>query len=339
MKIAFLINQTHKEEEKFTTTILALKALERGHTVMYIGLADFVYEDEQRVLAHCRIVEPEQQIDTGDKLMKHLKDAKKTLVDLSTVEVLWLRFDPTLDMINRPWAAASGIQFAQLVKKNGGFVINDPDNLVQANNKLYLENFPKAVRPKTMVTRNHEDILRFLEEQNDKIILKPLKGSGGKNVFMIKYDERQNLKQTVEAIARDGYVIAQEYLPEAHKGDIRFFLMDGEPLVVDGVYAAVQRVQPENEIRSNIHQGATAQVAEITEDILNLTKQVSLTLKNDNMYLVGLDIVGDKIMEVNVFSPGALYHSIKLGKKDFAGAIIADLEKRVENFYAAIDAD
>lgn len=339
MKIAFLINQTHKEEEKFTTTILALKALERHHTVMYIGLADFIYEDEQRVLAHCRVVEPESGVDSSEKLMKYLKDRKKQRIDLADVDVLWLRFDPTLDMINRPWAAASGIQFAQLVKKNGGFVINDPDNLVQANNKLYLENFPKSVRPKTMVTRNHEDVLRFLEEQKDNIILKPLKGSGGKNVFMIKYDERQNLKQTVEAIARDGYVIAQEYLPEAKKGDIRFFMLDGEPLIVDGVFAAVKRVQSENEIRSNIHQGATAQAADITEDILHLTQQVSQKLKNDNMYLVGLDIVGDKIMEVNVFSPGALYHAIQLGGKDFSGAIIADLEKRVEQFYGAIGAD
>ena len=333
MKIAFLINQTHKEEEKFTTTILALKALERGHTVLYIGLADFVYEDEHSIHAHCRIVHPEEKIDQGKKLMEHLKNVKKTLVDLATVEVLWLRFDPTLDMINRPWAAATGIQFAQLVKKNGGFVINDPDNLVQANNKLYLENFPKAVRPKTMVTRNHEDVLRFLDEQQNKIILKPLKGSGGKNVFMIKYDERRNLKQTVEAISRDGYVIAQEYLPDAPKGDIRFFMLDGEPLVVNGKYAAVQRVQPENEIRSNIHQGATAQHAEITEDILHLVGQVSQKLKDDNMYLVGLDIVGDKIMEVNVFSPGALAHAIHLEDEDFAGAIIADLEERIAVFY------
>ena len=140
--------------------------------------------------------------------------------------------------------SATGIQFAQLVKKNGGFVINDPDNLVQANNKLYLENFPKRSAQKPWSLATTKMSLRFLDEQQNKIILKPLKGSGGKNVFMIKYDERQNLKQTVEAISRDGYVIAQEYLPDAPKGDIRFFMLDGEPLVVNGKYAAVQRVQP-----------------------------------------------------------------------------------------------
>ncbi|MGB7527656.1 glutathione synthase [Sphingobacterium cellulitidis] len=333
MKIAILINQSHKEEEKFTTTILALKALERGHTVLYIGLADFVYEDEQTILAHCRIISPELGLTKGSDFVNHLKDAEKTLVDLNEIDILWLRFDPTLDMINRPWAAAAGIQFAQIVKRNGRLVINDPDYLVQANNKLYLENFPKSVRPKTLVTRNHNDVLRFLEEQQDKIILKPLKGSGGKNVFMIDYKDRQNLKQTVEAISRDGYVIAQEYLPEAKKGDIRFFMMGGEPLIVDGKYAAVRRVQKEDEIRSNIHQGAKPEVAIIDDNILQLVNKVSQQLKDDNMYLVGLDIVGDKIMEVNVFSPGALYHASKLQERDFANAIIVDLENRVKEFY------
>ncbi|MGJ1203348.1 ATP-grasp domain-containing protein [Sphingobacterium lactis] len=333
MKIAILINQSHKEHERFTTTLLALKALERGHTVIYIGLADFIYEGEKNISAHCRILTPAHELRNDREFIKFLKAAKKEKVNMKDIDVLWLRFDPTLDMINRPWAAASGVQFAQLIKKMGKLVINDPDNLVEANNKLYLENFPKAVRPKTLVTRNHEDVERFLDAQKDKIILKPLKGSGGKNVFMIDFKERQNLKQTVEAIARDGYIIAQEYLHEATKGDIRFFLLDGKPLMVDGEYAAVRRVQQENEIRSNIHQGATAEKAEITEDILKLVKQVSTQLKKDEMYLVGLDIVGDKIMEVNVFSPGALNHATELFDRDFAGAVIENLEKKVKKYY------
>ena len=334
MKIAFLINQTHKEEAGFTTTLLALRALERGHIIYYIGLADFVYADDQRILAHCRIVFPNSSGSTPEELLKNLKQTKKDLVDLTDIDVLWLRFDPTLDMIARPWAASAGIQFAQLVKRNGRLVINDPDNLIQANNKLYLENFPKDVRPKTIVTRFHEDVLSFLEEKKDDIILKPLKGSGGKNVFILKYNERQNLKQIVEAIARDGYVIAQEYLPEAAKGDIRFFLINGSPLMRNGRYAAVKRVQPANELRSNIHQGAKPEAVEITEEILTLVDKVTEKIKDDNMYLVGLDIVGDKIMEINVFSPGALVHATHLNNEDFATTIIEDLENKVNLFYS-----
>jgi len=333
MKIAILINQTHKEEAGFTTTQLAQTALKRGHTVYYIGLADFIYQGERTISAHARTLAPEDYRDDREELIELLKEARKERINFNQVDVLWLRFDPSMDMINRPWAAATGIQFAQLIKENGRLVINDPDYLVQANNKLYLENFPKSVRPKTIVTRNHQDVLHFLETQQERIILKPLKGSGGKNVFMIDYDERQNLKQTVEAIARDGYVIAQEYLPEASKGDTRLFLIDGEPLMVDQKYAAVKRVQQKDEIRSNIHQGGRAELATIDQTTLQLVSKISQQLRDDNMYLVGLDIVGDKIMEINVFSPGALPQASELLGVDFSEAVIEDLETKVKRFY------
>src|SRR5690606_22378249 len=94
------------------------------------------------------------------------------------------------------------------------------------------------IRPKTMITRSYQDVVDFLEKQDHQIILKPLTGSGGKNVFLVKKDERHNLKQTVEVITRDGYLLAQEYLPEAANGDIRFFLLDGDPVIIDGKYAS-----------------------------------------------------------------------------------------------------
>ena len=333
MKIAFLINQTHKEEYIFTTTALALHALHRGHTIMYIGLADFLYVDDTHIDAHVRLIEPLPQINSNKELLDQLKKQTKQRISMLDVDILWLRFDPVIDMHNRPWAPAMGLQFAQLLKKLGKFVINDPDELMQASNKLYLENFPREIRPKTVVTRNYNDILDFLHNQNDKIILKPLKGSGGKNVFMISRNELHNLKQTVEVIARDGYVIAQEYLPEATKGDLRFFLLDGEPIVMDGKYAAVQRVQPEGEIRSNIHQGAKAQIANVTEQTLQLVQKVSKKLRQDGMYLVGLDIVGDKIMEINVFSPGALSSASHLNGVNYMDYIIRDLEEKTKSFY------
>lgn len=333
MKIAFLINQTHKEEAYFTTTTMALHALKRGHTILYIGLADFVYVNDKHIDAHVRLISPDTSLTDNEELLEKLKKQPKERISMMDVDVLWLRFDPVIDMHNRPWAPSMGLQFAQLLKKLGRFVINDPDELIQASNKLYLENFPREIRPKTVVTRNYDDILDFMNKQNDKIILKPLKGSGGKNVFMISPNELHNLKQTVEVIARDGYVIGQEYLPEATKGDMRFFLLNGEPIVIDGKYAALQRVQQQGEIRSNIHQGAKAEIASVTEGTLKLVNKVSDKLRRDGMYLVGLDIVGDKIMEINVFSPGALSAASNLNNVDYIEYLIKDLEERVPSFY------
>ncbi|UIR57714.1 glutathione synthase [Sphingobacterium sp. SRCM116780] len=327
MKIAFVINQTHKEKAGFTTTLLAYSALQRGHSVYYIGLADFVYLDHDKIAAHARIIRQIGNIADTQQLIDALKSTSKERVFMDDFDVLWLRFDPVLDMINRPWAAAMGLQFAQLAQKLGVRVLNDPRALVDAENKLYLENFPEEIRPRTIVTRSYDDVKQFFEEQHHEIILKPLKGSGGKNVFLVNKQESKNLKQIVEVICRDGYLIAQEYLPKAQYGDIRFFLLNGKPLIRNGKYASVHRVQSTGEIRSNIHQGAKAQKAVISPEMLQMVEKVAEKLIQDGMYFVGLDIIDDKIMEINVFSPGALLQASELNGEDYAAAIIEDLEK------------
>lgn len=328
MKIAFVINQTHKETARFTTTVLALKAHQMGHEIYYIGLADFYYESAH-IAAHVRKVLPDQMLTSTNSLMEVLRATEKTKMMLEDMDVVWLRFDPVLDMVSRPWAAASALQFAALLKEKGVLVINDPDSLSRASNKLYLEGFDESIRPKTIVTRNYADVIEFFEQQNKLIILKPLKGSGGKNVFLINKDNQQNLKQTVEAIARDGYVIGQEYLPEAARGDIRFFLLNGEPISINGKYAAVHRVQQGDEIRSNVHQGAKTQAAIISPELLLMVDKIRNKLVQDGMYFVGLDVVGDRIMEINVFSPGALCQTEEIVKEDFSALIIEKLAEKV----------
>ena len=329
MNIAFLVNQTHKEEPAFTTTVLALKAHKRGHTIFYIGLADFTYHNEHNIGAHCRVVDPSENIENQEQFLENVRNKEKQYIDASQMDVLWLRYDPVLDMINRPWASPTALQFTQLIKRQGTWVINDPDKLVEATNKLYLEYFPKQIRPKTMITRSYQDVVDFLEKQDHQIILKPLTGSGGKNVFLVKKDERHNLKQTVEVITRDGYLLAQEYLPEAANGDIRFFLLDGDPVIIDGKYASVNRIQKKGDIRSNIHQGGSAEPADINDTILATVSQVTEKLKEDGMYFVGLDIVGDKIMEINVFSPGGLNLASTLNNVDYFNLVLDHIEKRV----------
>lgn len=119
MKIAFVINQTHKETERFTTTLLALRAHQLGHAVYYIGLADFYYESAH-IAAHVREVLPSQQISSAKQLMEVLRATTKIKMELEKMDVIWLRFDPVLDMVNRPWAASSALQFASLLKEKGG---------------------------------------------------------------------------------------------------------------------------------------------------------------------------------------------------------------------------
>ena len=144
-------------------------------------------------------------------------------------------------------------------------VLNDPDSLGRAINKLYFQSFPVEARAETLITRHEADIKAFAKAHDGNIILKPLQGSGGSGVFKVDTGSKSNINQMIEAIGRDGYIIAQAYVPAAKKGDIRFFLMNGQPLQIDGKYAALRRVASKDDIRSNIHAGGTAEAVEIGE--------------------------------------------------------------------------
>ena len=213
--------------------------------------------------------------------------------------------------------------------RNGVLVLNHPSSLASAVNKMYFQHFPEILRPKTVITRDHDEVKKFFETQKRKMILKPLQGSGGTNVFMMDKKNEHNLSQTIDAICRDGFVIAQEYLPEAKNGDTRLFLMNGEPLQVDGQYAIMQRVNASNDIRSNIHAGGRPEKAKMTDQIMELADIVRPKLIQDGMFLVGIDIVGDKLMEINVFSPGGLNVMGQMYDVDFSTPVIEAIEKKV----------
>jgi glutathione synthase len=240
-----------------------------------------------------------------------------------------MRTDPAVDAVDRPWAVASGVLFGQLAAARGVLVVNDPYRLANALNKAYFQHFSEEVRPRTLISRDTDAITAFIDELGGHAVLKPLQGSGGSGVFVITHDEAPNLNQIMEAIGRDGYIVAQELLPEAEDGDVRLFVMDGVPLRCDGHVAAFRRVNEGPDIRSNMYAGGQAKPAEVTDAMLTVVDKVRPKLIADGMFLVGLDIVGEVLVEVNVFSPGGLGSCEGLYGCDFAGTVIDALERKI----------
>lgn len=207
--------------------------------------------------------------------------------------------------------------------------MNDPDGMAIAQNKLYLQGFPELVRPKTIISKNLKEIRAFIDEQADGVIIKPLSGSGGKNVFKISSPKDPNINQIFEAVSEEGYLIGQQYLPQATGGDIRMFLMNGAPLERDGKYAALRRVPAKGDVRSNVHAKGTIEKVEVSNDVLKIAELVRPKLIKDGMFLVGLDIVGSHILEFNVFTPGNLFSICDMLDADFAETIIMSLESKM----------
>ncbi len=146
---------------------------------------------------------------------------------------------------------------------------------------------------------------------------------------MVREDDLPNLNQMIDAVSRDGYVIAQQYLPAAEEGDMRLFVLNGRPLRVKGKYAAFRRVRSGGDMHSNIHAGGKLAEAQVSDAELHIAEIVRPKLVQDGMFLVGLDIVGDKLMEINVFSPGGFGSAQKFTKINFNKYVIGALERKV----------
>jgi glutathione synthase len=219
--------------------------------------------------------------------------------------------------------------FGGVAVSRGVIVLNDPGGSYKALNKMYLATVPAEIRPRTLITRDAEEIKRFIDQQDGRAILKPLSGFGGQNVFLVNPDEVANVNQMIDAVKRDGYVMVQEYLPAAEDGDVRMILVNGHPLEVDGEVAAFRRVPAGEDLRSNMAAGGTPETVEMNDDLMRVAGVIRPKLVEDGMFFVGLDIAKDKLLELNVFSPGGLGSPEKLTGVDFAPSVIEAIERKV----------
>ena len=242
MLIAFFVNDMEREFAGYTTTVLAYEAAQPR---------------PRRLLRHARPIScspPTTSLHVHGRFLpkKKFKDRDGFLHDAAgrRCKIEPARHDGgrRADAAQRPLARCagrcrgrrrSGSCSGARRQSAGSSCVNDPDSLSKAINKLYFQSFPVEARAETLISRNEDDIKAFAKAHKDNIILKPLQGSGGSGVFKLDAKAKSNINQMIEAIGRDGYIIAQAYVPAAKKGDIRLFLMNGVPLQIDGKYAAL----------------------------------------------------------------------------------------------------
>jgi len=317
MRIGFVVNDVSTEQAKTTTTRLALAAHNRGHDSWLMGVGDFDLDAAEKVCARARRA-PRPRYKSLDSYLSDLQGPRGTAerITVDDLDVVMLRNDPALD-VARPWAQSAGIIFGRTAQRRGVIVLNDPDGLSRAQNRMYYQDFPEEIRPRTLITRDRKEIRAFAGEQGGSIVLKPLSGALGTNVFLVRPDDLANLNQMIDAVSRDGYVIAQEYLAAAAEGDTRLFVMNGQPLRHKGKYAAYRR------------RGNAVAPAEIDDTALHVAEIVRPKLAMDGMFLVRLDIVGDKLMEIDVFNPRGLGSAHRIEGVRFTKPVIDALERKV----------
>ena len=147
MKVGFIVNDVATEEKGYTTTRLGMTAVNQGHEVWVMGVGDLLYNPDETIVAHARSVNG-KNYKSNEVYLNELKGpkAKKGRIVIDDLDVVMLRNDPSDDAINRPWAASAGIVFGRMAMGSGTIILNDPNGLAKATNKMYFQGFPEEVR-------------------------------------------------------------------------------------------------------------------------------------------------------------------------------------------------
>ena len=301
--------------DKDTTFALMLEAQRRGHT-LYVIDHRALYCDGADVRAVARRAEVRRPTTTSEP---HYTLHESTVVALAGLDAVLMRTDPPVDA---DYLYATHL--LSLVEARGVFVLNRPSGLRNANEKLYALNFPDCV-PRTLVTRDLHQLKEFLAELGGEMIVKPPHGWGGLSVFHVHSRDR-NLNAILEMMTDNGrqLTMAQQYVPEVRQlGDERVIVLDGEPL------GAIARIPREDEHRSNIHVGGAVHKVVLGPRERRICERVAPRLRADGLYLVGLDIIGDYLTEVNVTSPTGIQEIDRIDGICLEARVLDFIERKV----------
>lgn len=296
--------------DKDTTFAFVRSAQARGHRCLHADPSDLACEG-RRVSASVR---PLSVSDTAP----HVTLGERETVDLARLDAVIVRKDPPFDTIYLHLT-----QQLDLIKDRT-LVVNDPRALRDANEKLYALFFEKWM-PRTLVTRDRTAIFEFLRLVGGQAVLKPLDGAGGSSVVTLRSDDK-NARALCDMLTQEGKVQAmvQQFQPSIVRGDKRVILLDGRPL------GAILRVPRPDEFRANIHVGGSVEATTLTAEEEALVADVGPQLAARGLFFVGLDLIGGKLIEVNVTSPTGIQELGRLTRTRPEDAVIDWLETNAQ---------
>jgi glutathione synthase len=252
-----------------------------------------------------------------DEPGNHFSLGEPWRADLSEMDVVLLRQDPPFDM--------NYITTTHILERihPGTLVVNDPAWVRNSPEKIFVTEFPDLM-PETLITKDRQEVADFRHKYGD-IIVKPLYGNGGAGIFHLAEADR-NLASLLEMFGqlfREPYIV-QRYLKEVRNGDKRIILIDGEPV------GAINRIPAEYESRSNMHVGGRPERTELTAREREICARIGPELRRRGFILVGIDVIGDFMTEINVTSPTGIREVQRFGGADIAALFWDAVEKKLQ---------
>jgi glutathione synthase len=299
--------------KKDSSFAMLLQAQQRGYQIHYMEMADlYMLEGQSRARTKMLTVE--------ENSAGWYQFGSEQDIALSELNVILMRKDPPFDT---EYIYATYI--LERAEEQGSLIVNKPQSLRDANEKLYTSWFSQFT-PKTLVSRDAKRIKAFYQAETD-IILKPLDGMGGTSIFRLKPGDA-NVSVIIETLTEHGsrYTMAQRYIPEITDGDKRILIVNGKP-----VPYCLARIPASGETRGNLAAGGRGEARPLSDTDWAIANAVGPTLKAKGLIFVGLDVIGDKLTEINVTSPTC----IREIEAAFSISITALLFDEIEQLLAA----
>jgi glutathione synthase len=296
---------------KDSSLAMLLAAQRRGWELIYFRQADLAIRDGTPLGQGRRLTvhdDPRRWFELGDAWQGQLEE----------LDSVFMRKDPPFDM-----EYIYTTYILELAEMRGVLIVNKPASLRDINEKAYTAWFPHCTPP-SLISRSHESLKAFLKEQQ-KIVLKPLDGMGGRSIFVIG-DGDLNTNVIIETLTDYGarFALAQRYVPEISAGDKRILLIDGKP-----VDFALARIPGPDDPRGNLVMGAKGEGRELTERDRWLCAQVGPVLRDKGVMFAGLDVIGDFLTEINVTSPTGIRELDRQFNIDIAAMLFDAVELRL----------
>ena len=305
MNIAFIMDPLEGiNKKKDTSYILMVAALERGHRVFHIDQNDL--EIREGAVVYSQVTE----------VKNPFQAQKKVEMSLSEMQYIWVRKDPPFD--RRYFYTTLILDYLPSSTK----VLNRPQSLRDWNEKLCALRYGKWV-PETLISQDVESILQFVQRQ-ESVIIKPIDGFGGKGIIKVQKDDPELKKKVLQSTQNASHkVVVNEFIQEAELGDKRILLVNGEPI------GAILRVAEVKGGLNNLDQGGRAQRVELSDFDQQLCREMKADLLDAGLFFVGIDLLGEKLTEINVTSPTGLQELIQFSKTPHHLHIIELLESGI----------
>ncbi len=313
MRLAFILDPLeHIKTYKDSTFAIMRAAAARGHTL-------FVMEQQDVVLRNDQVTGLTRKLDMLDDDRHWYDLAEAAATPLAAFDAVLMRKDPPFDM-----EYVFSTYLLELAEAQGARILKKPRAIRDYNEKLAIAKFPRFMAP-TLVTRQLELIRAFIAEHRD-VIVKPLDAMGGAGVFRITALD-VNLNVILETVTELGRrtIMAQRYIPEIAQGDKRILIIDGE-----AVPYALARIPKAGETRGNLAAGGTGVAQALSPRDREIAAALGPALKAAGLFLVGLDVIGDYLTEINVTSPTGMQEITAQTGLDVAGMLVDALERKIQ---------